>query len=52
MTDNTRATSRNWPAVARAFVVATMGQSVIEAGLALWGGLAAGPAHHPTGSSM
>jgi divalent metal cation (Fe/Co/Zn/Cd) transporter len=39
--NRTGATYRNWHAIALALVIATMGYNVIEAGLALWGGLEA-----------
>jgi len=38
---STRAAPRNWHAIALALVIATMGYNVVEAGLALWGGIEA-----------
>jgi len=38
---STHASPRNWHAIALALVIATMGYNVVEAGLALWGGIEA-----------
>jgi len=38
---STQAAPRNWHAIALALVIATMGYNVVEAGLALWGGIEA-----------
>jgi len=41
MDASTQASTRNWHAVALTLVIATMAYNVVEAGLALWGGIEA-----------
>lgn len=41
MTGSSQAPARNWHRIGIALVVATMGYNVVEAGLALWGGIEA-----------